>query len=341
MKKQIVLIFGITGQLGSFMAEKYLKKGYEVHGVIRRSSSFNTGRIDHIFDKLQLHFGDISDSLSVDHIIQKVQPDYVIGAAAQSHVAVSFELPLYTGEIDALGTLKILESIKNNCPKAKFVQLSTSELFGKVLETPQTETTPFNPVSPYAVAKLYAYWITKNYRNCYGIFASNVICFNMESERRGKTFVTRKITTELTKIAKKLRADFPFYPLKLGNLYSKRDWGYCPEYADGIIKILEHDQPDDFILATNETHTIKEFIEESCKHLEINLTWMGDGINEIGVDQTTGETIVAIDPKYFRPAEVDLLLGDYTKAKTILGWEPTTKFTELVKIMTHNDYKWN
>jgi len=330
-----VLIFGITGQLGSFLAEKYLNKNYEVHGVIRRSSSFNTGRITHIFDKLHLHYGDITDSNSVDKVITKIQPDYIIGAAAQSHVAVSFELPLYTGECDALGTLKILESIKNHSPKSKFVQLSTSELFGKVLETPQTEKTPFNPLSPYATAKLYGYYITHNYRNSYNIFASNVICFNMESERRGETFVTKKITTGLSNWEKNHK------PIQLGNLEAKRDWGYCYEYADGIIKILEHDQPDDFVLATNETHSIREFIEEACKYINVKLIWTGEGVNEKGIDEITGQTIIEINPKYFRPAEVDLLLGDYTKAKTILGWEPKVKFKELVKIMMKHDLEKN
>ena len=338
--KSKILITGITGQLGSFLAEKYLLMNYSVHGIIRRHSNINsTNRIDHIFNELNLYYGDLTDSLSIDSIIQKVMPDILINCAAQSHVATSYDIPLYTSQVDAIGTLIILESVKKHCPTCKVVQMSTSELFGEVLETPQTEKTPFNPVSPYSIAKLYAYYITKNYRDCYNIWSSNIICFNMESERRGSTFVTKKITEGLSEIYYKMKNSEKFNTLKLGNLNSFRDWGYCPDYADGIIKLLEQDNPDDIILATNETHSIKEFIEECCKYINIDIEWVGTDINEKGIDNNTGQIIVEIDKRYFRPAEVDILLGDYSKAKRILGWEPKVRFSELVKIMMKNDLK--
>lgn len=332
------LITGITGQDGSYLAELLLSKGYEVHGIIRRSSSFNTGRIDHIFEQLHLHYGDLTDSLNIDNIINTVKPDEVYNLAAQSHVQVSFEMPEYTGNVDAIGTLRIIEAVRKHCPKAKIYNATTSELFGLVQETPQTEKTPFYPRSPYGVAKLYSYWICKNYRESYGLFISNGILFNHEGERRGETFVTKKITKGIAKIQQDLLLKKEITrPLKLGNIYSKRDWGYAPDYVYGMWLMLQQDNPDDFVLATNETHTIKEFIEEVCKHTRIDLVWSGSGINEVGIDNNTKQVIISIDSKYIRPAEVDLLLGDYTKAKTILGWEPKVSFKELAKIMIEYD----
>jgi GDPmannose 4,6-dehydratase len=342
MKK--VLITGITGQLGSYLAEKFLNMGYDVHGIIRRSSvvPYNTMRINHIYHKLNLHYGDVTDHMSIDNIVHKIKPDYFINCAAQSHVATSFSIPVYTSNVDAIGTLTILECVKNHCPKCKIIQLSTSELFGKVQETPQNENTPMNCQSPYSVAKLFGYHMTKLYREAYNLFACNVICFNMESVRRGETFVTKKITTALSKIVNN-KQEY----LELGNLNSKRDWGYAPEYADGIIKMLQHNEPDDFVLATNETHTIREFIEESIgvynewcvgkDYEKIDLEWRGEAENEVGYCKNRNRTIIKINPKYYRPTEVDLLLGDYSKAKKVLGWEPTVKFKELVKIMMIHD----
>lgn len=329
-----ILILGITGQIGSYLADLLLEKGYEVHGVIRRSSSFNTQRLEHIYDKLILHYGDITDALSIDQIIFKIKPDYIYNMAAQSHVAVSFETPLYTSLTDGVGPLLVLEAMKKHCPKSRYIQASTSELYGKVLETPQTEKTQFNPVSPYACSKLYGFYITKIYRESYGLFACNSICFNNESPRRGSTFVTKKITEGLVKIKNGKQKT-----LKLGNINSFRDWGYSYEYAQGIIKIIENDTPEDFVLATGETHTVKEFIEEACKYIDIDIEWYGENVNEKGIDKKTGNIIIEIDPKYFRPSEVDLLLGDSTKAQTILGWKPKTKFKELVKIMMEHDLK--
>lgn len=337
MKKK-ALITGITGQDGSYLAELLLSKGYEVHGIIRRSSSFNTGRIDHIFEQLHLHYGDLTDSLNIDSIINTVKPDEVYNLAAQSHVQVSFETPEYTGNVDAIGTLRLIEAVRKHCPNTKIYNATTSELFGLVQETPQTEKTPFYPRSPYGVAKLYSYWICKNYRESYGLFIANGILFNHEGERRGETFVTKKITKGLAKINQDLLLKKEtIKPLKLGNIYSKRDWGYAPDYVYGMWLMLQQDNPDDFVLATNETHTIKEFIEEVCKHTNIDLVWSGSGINEVGIDNNTKQVIISIDSKYIRPAEVDLLLGDYTKAKTILGWEPKVNFTELAKIMIEYD----
>lgn len=334
MNKKIGLILGITGQDGSYLAELLLEKDYEVHGIIRRSSTFNTSRIDHIYSQLHLHYGDITDTLSIEHIIQKSNPDEIYNLAAQSHVQVSFEIPEYTGQVDALGMLRLIETVKNFNPNIKIYQASTSELFGKVQEIPQKETTPFYPRSPYGVAKQYAFWIAKNYRESYNMFISNGILFNHESERRGSTFVTKKITEALVKI-KNGEQNI----LKLGNLNSKRDWGYAKDYVYGMWLMLQQDKPDDYILATNETHTIREFIEEAAPYVDINIEWIGDGINEKGIDKNTGKIIVEVDKKYFRPAEVDILLGDPSKAKNILCWEPKVKFKELVKIMMEHDIK--
>lgn len=326
------LITGITGQSGSYLAELLLERGYEVHGMIRRSSSFNTGRIDHIYDQIHLHYGDMTDSLSIDDMMYKIKPDYIFNLAAQSHVAVSFNLPEYTAQTDGIGTLRILEAMKKHVPDSRLYQASTSELFGKVLEIPQNEKTPFNPVSPYSIAKQYAFNMVKNYRTSYGMFASNGILFNHESPRRGETFVTKKITHGLVNWIKTKQ------PIHLGNLNSRRDWGYAREFCEAMIKIIEHTSPDDFVIATGEAHSNKEFIEEACKYVNIDIEWRGEGIDEIGVDKNSGDAIVIqVDPKYFRPAEVDLLLGDPTKAKEILGWEAKTKFKDLVKLMMEHD----
>ena len=326
------LITGITGQSGSYLAELLLDKGYDVHGMIRRSSSFNTGRIDHIYDKVHLHYGDMTDSLSIDDMMYKIKPDYIFNLAAQSHVAVSFNLPEYTAQTDGIGTLRILEAMKKHVPNSRLYQASTSELFGKVLETPQNEMTPFNPVSPYAIAKQYAFNMVKNYRNSYNMFASNGILFNHESPRRGETFVTKKITHGLVNWLK------TGIPVRLGNLDSRRDWGYAPEYCEAMIKIIEHNEPDDFVIATGESHSNREFIEEAFQYLKCGkLNWERKGTDEKALDEN-GNIVIEIDPKYFRPAEVDLLLGDPTKAKQILGWEAKTKFKDLVKLMMDYDF---
>ena len=337
------LITGITGMDGSHLAELLIEKGYEVHGIIRRTSTFNTGRIDHIFNEIKLHYGDVTDPLVISNLISQIQPDEVYNLAAQSHVKVSFEIPYYTAQVDALGTLAILEAVKNHCPKAKVYQASTSELYGgmgyNMPETGYTETSFMHPRSPYGVAKLYGLWITKNYRESYDMYISNGILFNHEGERRGETFVTRKITMALAKIKNHLdngNLDFPV--LKLGNLYSKRDWGYAKDYVEGMWLMLQQDKPDDFVLSTGETHSIKEFIELACKECGWNINWIGDGVNEKGL-LDNGITIIEIDEKYYRPAEVEILLGDSTKAKTDLGWEPKVKFEELVRIMMEHDIK--
>jgi GDPmannose 4,6-dehydratase len=339
MKK--ALITGITGQDGSYLAELLLEKGYEVHGLIRRASSINTWRIDHLYndktmlDKtLFLHYGDMTDTISLTNLISRVKPDEIYNLAAQSHVKVSFEIPEVTANIDALGTLKLLEIIRNLdlTQKTKLYQASTSELYGKVVETPQSETTPFYPRSPYAVAKQYGFWIIKNYREAYGMFACNGILFNHESERRGFNFVTRKITIGLSKI-KLGKQDI----LQLGNIDSKRDWGYAKEYVEAMWLMLQQDKPEDFVIATGETKTVREFIEVCCKELNIELEWKGSGVDEIGIDKSSGKTIIKINPKYFRPTEVDLLLGDPTKAKKVLNWETKTNFEELAKIMIKSD----
>ena len=348
MKKKVnktnikkALITGITGQDGSYLAELLLEKGYEVHGIIRRASTFNTSRIDHIFQdphlsgaKLFLHYGDLSDGSNINRLLEKIKPDEIYHLGAQSHVRVSFDIPEYTGDVTGLGTLRILDAIRETGIKTKFYQASSSEMFGKALEIPIKETTPFYPRSPYGCAKVYAYWITKNYREAYGLFACNGILFNHESPRRGETFVTRKITRGLARI--KLGKEQKIY---LGNLDAKRDWGYAKDFVEGMWLMLQQDKPDDYILATNETHTVREFVEMSAKHLGFHLVWKGKGVNEKGVDKKTGKVIIEIDPKYFRPAEVDILLGDYSKAKKQLGWEPKVKFNELVDIMSKADYE--
>lgn len=335
------LITGITGQDGSYLAELLLEKGYEVHGIIRRASTINTHRIGHLFQdpheknrRLILHYGDLSDSSNLNRLLVKIQPDEIYHLGAQSHVRVSFDLPEYTADVTGLGTLRLLDAIKENGLATKFYQASSSEMFGKAFELPLKETTPFYPRSPYGVAKVYAYWITKNYRESYGLFASNGILFNHESPRRGETFVTRKITRGLSRV--KLGKEECIF---IGNLEAKRDWGYAKDYVEGMWRMLQHSEPDDFILATNETHSVREFVEETAKHLKFDLVWKGKGIKEQGIDKKTGKVLVRIDQRYFRPAEVDTLLGDYSKAKEKLGWEPTIKFAELVKLMAKSDYE--
>lgn len=366
MKKK-ALITGITGQDGSYLAEILLEKGYEVHGIIRRSSSFNTFRIDHLFSNpeimnksLFLHYGDLVDTSNLNRVLEKVEPDEIYNLAAQSHVKVSFELPDYTGQVDALGTLRFLDAIREvGLKKVKFYQASTSELFGKVQEVPQSETTPFYPRSPYGVAKLYAYWIIVNYREAYDIFACNGILFNHESPRRGETFVTRKITRAAARIVYGLENT-----LALGNIDAKRDWGYAPEYCDGMIKILNNTTADDFVLATGETRQVREFVQHTFSHLGVTLRWEGKEENEKGIVQSfdeaklaelispevknihnlkinpnlkPGATIVDVDPKYYRPTEVDLLIGNPAKAEKILGWKAETKFEGLAKVMAKAD----
>jgi GDPmannose 4,6-dehydratase len=339
MKK--ALITGITGQDGSYLAELLLEKGYEVHGLVRRSSSFNTGRIDHLFQdvheknvKLFLHFGDLSDASNISRLIEKIQPDEIYHLAAQSHVRVSFDIPEYTGDVTGLGTLRLLDAIREAGVKTKFYQASSSEMFGLVQQVPQTEETPFYPRSPYGAAKVYGYWITKNYRESYDIFACNGILFNHESPRRGKTFVTRKVSTGLARIKLGKQTS-----LHMGNLDAKRDWGFAKDYVEGMWRMLQQEKPDDYVLATNETHTVREFIEIAAKRLGFDLEWRGEGVEEEGIDKKTGNVIIRIDPYYFRPTEVDLLIGDASKAKKILGWEPKVKFKELVEIMVDADLK--
>lgn len=362
------LITGITGQDGSYLTELLLEKGYEVHGIIRRSSSFNTGRIDHLYEnpdilnkKLFLHYGDLVDTSNLNRLLEKIQPDEIYNLAAQSHVKVSFEIPDYTAQVDALGTLRFLDAIREvGLRQVKFYQASTSELYGKVQEVPQSEKTPFYPRSPYGVAKLYGYWIIVNYREAYNLFACNGILFNHESPRRGETFVTRKITRAAARIAAGLQSD-----LALGNLNAKRDWGYAPEYCEGMWKILQHKEADDFVLATGETHTVREFADLTFKHLGIELEWIGEGVDEVGKikninldkaksligfdidkertrsDFTTrlkkGDVLVRVNPTYYRPTEVDLLIGDSSKAEKLLGWKAKTKFSDLVEIMIKAD----
>ncbi len=335
------LITGITGQDGAYLAELLLGKGYEVHGIKRRSSLLNTHRVDHLYHdphekdiRFKLHYGDMTDATNLIRIVQEVQPDEIYNLAAQSHVQVSFETPEYTANSDALGTLRILEAIRilKLEKKTRFYQASTSELYGKVQETPQKETTPFYPRSPYAAAKLYAYWITVNYREGYGIFASNGILFNHESPLRGETFVTRKITRAASRI--KLGLQKKVY---LGNLNSKRDWGHAKDYVEGMWRILQHDTADDFVLATGKTYAVREFVNLVFAELDIPIVWQGEGVNEKGIDQKTGAVVVEIDPRYFRPTEVDLLLGDATKAKEKLGWEPQCSLAQLVKEMVAAD----
>ncbi len=339
MKK--ALITGITGQDGSYLSEFLLAKGYEVHGVKRRTSLFNTDRIDHLYQdphnenrRFILHHGDMTDSSSLIHIIERVRPDEIYNLAAQSHVAVSFEEPEYTANADALGTLRLLEAIRTLklTDTTRFYQASTSELYGLVQEMPQTETTPFYPRSPYAVAKLYSYWITVNYREAYGIFACNGILFNHESPRRGETFVTRKITRALARI--KLGLQDCLY---LGNLDAKRDWGHARDYVEMMWLMLQQDTPEDYVIATGEQHSVREFVETAAAEIGITIEWRGSGIEERGIDTATGKTIVAVDPRYFRPTEVETLLGDPGKARRKLGWRPRTTFQELVREMMASD----
>ena len=338
MKK--ALITGITGQDGSYLAEILLEKGYKVHGIIRRSSSFNTGRINHIInnekyrDLFFFHHGDVTDACNLNRLLESIQPNEIYNLAAQSHVKVSFDIPDYTAQVDALGTLRFLEAIRETHLVTRFYQASTSELYGKVQEIPQTENTPFYPRSPYGVAKLYGYWIIVNYREAYNLFACNGILFNHESPRRGETFVTRKITRAASRIKEGLQE-----VLYLGNLDAKRDWGYAPEYCEGMWRMLQQDKPEDYILATGENHTIREFAELTFKELDIYIEWQNNGKNEIGIDGQTGNKIIGIDEKYYRPIEVEQLLGDATKAKKGLGWKPKISFEELVKIMVKADWE--
>lgn len=346
MKK--ALITGITGQDGSFLAEFLLEKGYEVHGTLRRSSSFNTGRIEHLYldewvrdmknkPLVNLHYADMTDSSSLIRIIQMIQPDEIYNLAAQSHVKVSFDVPEYTAEADAVGTLRLLEAVRilGLEKKCRIYQASTSELFGKVQEIPQKETTPFYPRSPYGVAKQYGFWITKNYRESYGMYAVNGILFNHESERRGENFVTRKITLAAANIANGLQEK-----LYLGNLNAKRDWGYARDYVECMWLMLQHERPEDFVIATGEHHSVREFATLAFHYAGIELEWQGEGIDEKGIDKATGKVLVEVDPRFFRPSEVEQLLGDPTKAKTLLGWNPTTtSFDKLVRIMVEHDMK--
>lgn len=339
MKK--ALITGITGQDGSYLAELLLEKGYEVHGMKRRASSFNSSRIDHLYQdvhnkesRFKLHYGDLTDSSNIIRLLQEIQPDEVYNLAAQSHVKVSFDCPEYTANADGLGTLRILEAIKilGLEKKTKFYQASTSELYGLVQETPQKETTPFYPRSPYACAKLYAYWICVNYREAYGIYACNGILFNHESPRRGETFVTRKITRAAVRI--KLGIEDKLY---LGNLSSKRDWGHAKDYVEGMWRILQQDKPQDYVLATGVTTTIRDFCKMTFAELGMDIEFKGEGVNEVGIDKATGRVIIEVDPRYFRPTEVDLLLGDSTKARTELGWKPKYDLQTLIKEMVSED----
>ncbi|ANX01428.1 GDP-mannose 4,6-dehydratase [Thermoclostridium stercorarium subsp. leptospartum DSM 9219] len=329
------LITGITGQDGSYLAEFLLEKGYEVHGLIRRSSIDNTERINHLLNgprKVTLHYGDMTDAGSLSRLLYSIEPDEVYNLAAQSHVKISFDMPKFTADVNAIGTLTLLESIREVNPDIKFYQASSSELFGKVREIPQNENTPFYPRSPYAVSKLYAYWITVNYREAYNLFACNGILFNHESPRRGKNFVTRKITTGIADILAG-KTDC----LYLGNLDAKRDWGYAGDYVEAIWLILQQDKPDDYVVATGETHTVREFCELAFRNVGINLAWQGEGLNEIGVDKDTCRVLVRVSSEFFRPSEVDLLLGDPTKAKTKLGWQPRVSFEKLVEMMVRSD----
>lgn len=345
MKK--ALITGVTGQDGSYLAEFLLEKGYEVHGIIRRSSSYNLDRIESLVneeieglnnqDNFHLHYGDITDTSNVIRLISEIRPDEIYNLGAQSHVKVSFDVPEYTADVDGVGTLRILEAVRilGLTETTRIYQASTSELYGKVQEVPQKETTPFYPRSPYGVAKIYGFWITKNYRESYNMFAVNGILFNHESERRGETFVTRKITLAAARIAQEKQET-----LYLGNLDSLRDWGYAKDYVECMWLILQHDKPEDFVIATGEMHTVREFTTLAFKHVGIELEWVGEGVEEKGIDKATGKVLVAVDPKFFRPAEVEQLLGDPTKAKTLLGWNPTkTSFEELVRIMVEEDMK--
>jgi GDPmannose 4,6-dehydratase len=327
---KVALITGITGQDGSYLAELLLEKGYEVHGIVRRCSLINTHRIDGIYDRLSLHYGDLTDSTNLVRVIQKVQPDEIYNLGAQSHVKVSFEMPEYTADVDAVGTLRILEAVRllGMEDRVRIYQASTSELYGLVQETPQKETTPFYPRSPYGVAKLYGYWITKNYREAYGMYACTGILFNHESPRRGETFVTRKITQALSRISVGLQDC-----LYLGNLNAKRDWGHAKDFVEAMWLMLQQDEPDDYVIATGSQYSVKDFVEESASYFGMKIVWMGEGLNEYGYDLNTKKVVIKVDPKYFRPAEVETLLGDASKAKEKLGWEPKISFKQLVEDM--------
>lgn len=339
MKK--ALITGITGQDGSYLAELLISKGYEVHGIVRRTSNFNTQRIDHLYAdghlencSLHLHYGDLTDASAINGLISNISPDEVYNLGAQSHVKVSFEIPEYTGDVVALGTLRLLEAVRRFNPNIRFYQASSSEMYGKVVETPQCETTPFHPRSPYGVAKVYGHWITVNYRESYNLFACSGILFNHESPRRGKTFVTRKITRGLAQIKLGL-AD----TLYIGNLDAKRDWGFAGDYVEAMWQMLQQEVADDYVIATGETHSVREFTEKAAKYLGFDLIWRGAGLDEVGVDKITNKELIKIDAKYFRPAEVDLLLGNPTKAKKQLNWQPKTTFNELINLMCESDLK--
>jgi GDPmannose 4,6-dehydratase len=343
MTRKVALITGVTGQDGAYLSQMLLDKGYVVHGIKRRSSSFNTQRVDHLYvdpheqeTRFHLHYGDMTDATNLIRIVQETQPDEIYNLAAQSHVQVSFETAEYTANADGMGTLRLLEAIRilDLVKKVRFYQASTSELYGKVQATPQNETTPFYPRSPYAAAKLYAYWITVNYREAYGIHASNGILFNHESPIRGETFVTRKVTRAVAAIVMGLQKK-----LYLGNLDAKRDWGHARDFVDGMWRILQQDQPDDYVLATGELHSVRDLVELAFEMVGRRISWRGKGVNEVGVDTTTGDELVAIDPRYFRPTEVDLLLGDATKARERLGWKHTTPFRDMVAEMVREDLK--
>ena len=330
---KVALITGITGQDGSYLTELLLEKGYEVHGIVRRASLINTHRIDHVYDRIKLHYGDLTDSTNVVRVIQKVKPDEIYNLGAQSHVKVSFEMPEYTGQVDGLGTIRILEAVRllGMEDKVRIYQASTSEMFGKVREIPQTESTPFHPRSPYGCAKVYAYWATKNYREAYDMYACSGILFNHESPRRGETFVTRKIVQALDKISRGEQT-----LLSLGNLNAKRDWGHAKDYVEAMWLMLQQDKAEDYVIALDEQHSVREFVEEAAPYFGFDIEWFGEGEDEIGMDKKTKKTIVKVDSKYFRPSEVDTLLGDSTKARKELGWTPKISFKELVEDMCKN-----
>lgn len=331
---KVALITGITGQDGSYLAELLLEKGYKVHGIVRRASLINTHRIDHIYDSITLHYGDLTDSTNLVRVIQQVQPDEIYNLGAQSHVKVSFEMPEYTGMVDGLGTLRVLEAVRllGMEEKTRIYQASTSEMFGKVQEIPQKETTPFYPRSPYGCAKVYGYWITKNYREAYGLYACTGILFNHESPRRGETFVTRKITRGLKAIQDKKQSI-----LRLGNLNAKRDWGHAKDFVEAMWLMLQRNNPDDYVISTGEQYSVREFVDRAAPYFGMNIEWRNEDLNEIGIDKNTGQLRIVVDPKYFRPSEVDTLLGDATKARIELGWEPKFSFDELVKDMCQNE----
>ena len=327
---KVALITGITGQDGSYLAELLLEKGYEVHGIVRRASLINTHRIDHIYEQIKLHYGDLTDAMSVTNLIKGIEPDEIYNLGAQSHVKVSFEIPEYTAQVDGLGTLRVLEAVRllGMEMKTRIYQASTSELYGLVQATPQTETTPFHPRSPYGVAKLYGYWIVKNYRESYGLHASSGILFNHESPRRGETFVTRKITRGLSRISVGEQRQ-----LYLGNLNAKRDWGHAKDFVEAMWLMLQQDKPDDYVIATGEQYSVKDFVDKAAPFFGFNIEWMGEGLDEVGYDWSTKRQVISVDKKYFRPAEVESLLGDPSKAKQKLGWEPKISFDQLIEDM--------